>query len=249
MEAVRRTHGDKGPWCPSGSMWSAGLSAPHPHGTQSSLNPRACLLRPSCSRLRPGSHSVRWGKPENILFSAVTLPFVSKGEPSPLPQEATCSTGGMRWGCPTVGQSCQGLRSGCSGADWAQGSFSAHPVCSLSSQQCKGSGRKCCVVSPRGTVQGPGVRPCCSSPSVLLLQAKKSAKKLQPQSMEPVRRPSQKEKRGRPEEKPRARSAPTWPILPELPGEPHLPTPVPRFSAFWGPLTPHGRGSLPNAAW
>ncbi|KAF6306330.1 HDGF like 2 [Rhinolophus ferrumequinum] len=36
-------------------------------------------------------------------------------------------------------------------------------------------------------------------------EAKKSAKKLQPQSMEPVRRPSQKEKRGRPEEKPRAR--------------------------------------------
>ncbi|XP_019509083.1 PREDICTED: hepatoma-derived growth factor-related protein 2 isoform X2 [Hipposideros armiger] len=36
-------------------------------------------------------------------------------------------------------------------------------------------------------------------------EGKKSAKKLQPQSMEPVRRPSQKEKRVRPEEKPRAR--------------------------------------------
>ena len=39
-----------------------------------------------------------------------------------------------------------------------------------------------------------------------LLQVKKSAKKLQPQSTEPARRSSQKEKRGRSEEKPRARS-------------------------------------------
>lgn len=38
-----------------------------------------------------------------------------------------------------------------------------------------------------------------------LLQVKKSAKKLQPQSTEPARRSSQKEKRGRSEEKPRAR--------------------------------------------
>lgn len=58
------------------------------------------------------------------------------------------------------------------------------------------------VVSPRGIVQEFG-----ASPSVLLLQVKKSAKKLQPQSTEPVKRPSQKEKKGRPEEKPRSRSA------------------------------------------
>lgn len=46
-----------------------------------------------------------------------------------------------------------------------------------------------------------------SSPFIpWLLQVKKSAKKLQPQSTEPARRPSQKEKRGRSEEKPRARS-------------------------------------------
>lgn len=54
-----------------------------------------------------------------------------------------------------------------------------------------------------------------------LLQVKKSAKKLQPQSTEPARRSSQKEKRGRSEEKPRARSGAM------------LPPPPPRL--LWSP--------------
>lgn len=83
--------------------------------------------------------------------------------------------------------------------------------------------------------------PCGMSPFLLLLQAKKSAKKLS-QSSESARRPSQKEKRGRPEDKPRARSAPIWPVLPELPREPCLHHTVPRSSASWGPLTLHEKG-------
>ncbi|EQB77624.1 hepatoma-derived growth factor-related protein 2 [Camelus ferus] len=50
-------------------------------------------------------------------------------------------------------------------------------------------------------------------------KVKKSAKKLQPQSTEPARRPSQKEKRGRSEEKPRARK-------------------VLAYSGSWGPIRP-----------
>lgn len=91
-------------------------------------------------------------------------------------------------------------------------------------------------------LQGVRASPHHSSPFSLLLQAKKSAKKLQQQSTEPARRPSQKEKRGRPEEKPRARSAPTRPLLPQLPREPCLCHAGPRPSASWGPFTPHGRG-------
>uniref|UniRef100_G1PI78 PWWP domain-containing protein n=1 Tax=Myotis lucifugus TaxID=59463 RepID=G1PI78_MYOLU len=74
--------------------------------------------------------------------------------------------------------------------------------CGLS-QQCEGGGRKSCL--PKGGVQEFRASPCRSSPSILLLQVKKSAKKLQPQNTEPVKRPSQKEKKGRPEEKPRSR--------------------------------------------
>ena len=62
-----------------------------------------------------------------------------------------------------------------------------------------------------------------------LLQVKKSAKKLQPQSTEPARRPSQKEKRGRSEEKPRARSGPMLPPPPKAPLAPQL------RGGPWGP--------------
>lgn len=64
----------------------------------------------------------------------------------------------------------------------------------------------------------------CSSPFIPWLpQVKKSAKKLQSQSTEPARRPSQKEKRGRSEEKPRARSGPMLPLPPHgLQGSPQL---------------------------
>lgn len=98
-------------------------------------------------------------------------------------------------------------------------------------------------------LQGVRGSPRHSSPFSLVLQAKKSAKKLQPQSTEPARRPSQKEKRGRPEEKPRARSAPTRPVLSQLPRELCLRHTGPRSSASWGLLTPHGRGRLLNSAW
>lgn len=54
-----------------------------------------------------------------------------------------------------------------------------------------------------------------------LLQVKKSAKKLQPQSTEPARRSSQKEKRGRSEEKPRARSGAMLPPPPQGSSGPH----------------------------
>ncbi|XP_023603442.1 hepatoma-derived growth factor-related protein 2-like [Myotis lucifugus] len=87
--------------------------------------------------------------------------------------------------------------------DGTQGPFPFHPVHSPSSQQCEGGGRKSCL--PKGGVQEFRASPCRSSPSILLLQVKKSAKKLQPQNTEPVKRPSQKEKKGRPEEKPRSR--------------------------------------------
>ena len=62
-----------------------------------------------------------------------------------------------------------------------------------------------------------------------LLQVKKSAKKLQPQGTEPARRPSQKEKRGRSEEKPRARSDPMLPPPPRPPWSPQL------RGGPWGP--------------
>ncbi|XP_019599577.2 hepatoma-derived growth factor-related protein 2 isoform X1 [Rhinolophus sinicus] len=57
----------------------------------------------------------------------------------------------------------------------------------------------------KGRGRGPQSSSDSEPEAELEREAKKSAKKLQPQSMEPVRRPSQKEKRGRPEEKPRAR--------------------------------------------
>ncbi|XP_027625408.1 hepatoma-derived growth factor-related protein 2, partial [Tupaia chinensis] len=55
--------------------------------------------------------------------------------------------------------------------------------------------------SPSALAQAESGTQCSWDPG----QAKKSAKKPQPQSTEPVRKPSQKEKKGRPEEKPRAR--------------------------------------------
>ncbi|XP_054549037.1 hepatoma-derived growth factor-related protein 2 isoform X2 [Talpa occidentalis] len=57
----------------------------------------------------------------------------------------------------------------------------------------------------KGRGRGPQSTSDSEPEAELEREAKKSAKKLQSQSTETVRRPSQKEKRGRPEEKPRAR--------------------------------------------
>ncbi|KAG8519090.1 Hepatoma-derived growth factor-related protein 2, partial [Galemys pyrenaicus] len=57
----------------------------------------------------------------------------------------------------------------------------------------------------KGRGRGPQSTSDSEPEAELEREGKKSAKKLQSQSTEPVRRPSQKEKRGRPEEKPRAR--------------------------------------------
>ncbi|MXQ83872.1 hypothetical protein E5288_WYG002558 [Bos mutus] len=57
----------------------------------------------------------------------------------------------------------------------------------------------------KGRGRGPQSSSDSEPEAELDREVKKSAKKLQPQSTEPARRPSQKEKRGRSEEKPRAR--------------------------------------------
>ncbi|XP_066200725.1 hepatoma-derived growth factor-related protein 2 isoform X2 [Saccopteryx leptura] len=57
----------------------------------------------------------------------------------------------------------------------------------------------------KGRGRGPQSSSDSEAEAELEREVKKSAKKLQPQSTEPVKRSSQKEKRGRPEEKPRSR--------------------------------------------
>ena len=108
----------------------------------------------------------------------------------------------------------QGLRSCCPGMDWTR-VLPVRPARSASPQQRGGGGRRGRVSDGRAGVWGqpllPPLQPCFLWPP----QAKKSAKKLQ--SAEPVRRASQKEKRGRPDDKPRARS-PTLPRFPRPPG-------------------------------
>lgn len=94
--------------------------------------------------------------------------------------------------------------------------------------------------------------PHCSEPcSVPVPQGKKSTKKLPPQSAEPTRKPGQKEKRGRPEEKPRARSAGACPSpgrLCSAPGRSLLREPRPGFSHPRPGVPLRGDGA-PRAHW
>lgn len=154
--------------------------------------------------LDAGSHFMwEWGKPDSTLFSPSHFPLSQSGEPSFLPQEVSCLEEGIQRAAPLLVVlsepeiCCQG---------WMGHGDLSHSILSILSapnnvKVVAGS------VFPRGIIQEFTASRCHSSLSVLLLQVKKSAKKLQPQSTEPVKRPSQKEKKGRPEEKPRTRSA------------------------------------------
>lgn len=156
------------------------------------------------SHSRPGSHFTwEWGKPDNTLFSPSCFPLSQRGDQVPCLRK--CPAGKKEYeGLPHCWWAFQSLRSAARDG-WDTGTF---PIPSCPFYQLPAVLRWWQeVLSPQGGVQEFRASPCRSSPSILLLQVKKSAKKLQPQNTESMKRPSQKEKKGRPEEKPRSRSA------------------------------------------